>query len=191
MIDVAGILLAAGAANRFGDSKLLHSLPNGMQIGVAAAQAIIQVVPNTVAVVRTGDHALIEAFSAIGLMVVENPLADEGMGTSLAAGVNATSEAGGWVIALADMPWVRPETIGMLANQLRSGVSMIAPVYRGRRGHPVGFSARWGEKLKALGGDEGARRLIAEFKNELVLQDTDDSGVLVDIDYPDDLKKNY
>ena len=65
----------------------------------------MEAVPNTIAVVQPGDHALIEAFSEIGLKVVENPLADEGMGASLAAGVNATSGAGGWLIALADMPW--------------------------------------------------------------------------------------
>jgi molybdenum cofactor cytidylyltransferase len=187
MTEVVGILLAAGSAKRFGAHKLMHPLADGTPIGVAAARALIQAVPNTIAVVRPDDHLLIEAYSVLGLKIVENPFADEGMGTSLAAGVSAAPEANGWLISLADMPWVRPATIRMLADRLRNGASMVAPVYDGRRGHPVGFAPRWGEKLRTLYGDEGARGLIAEHADELVLQTTVDAGVLEDIDHPSDL----
>ncbi len=189
MPEVVGILLAAGAAKRFGSSKLLHALHDGVPIGVAAAQAMQQALPNTIAVVRPGDHRLQDAFLAIGLKVVENPLADEGMGTSLAAGVNAAAKADGWLIALADMPWILPATMSMLADRLRNGASMIAPVYHGRRGHPVGFASAWRESLKTLRGDKGARDLIALHSDELVPLNTDDSGVVEDIDYPEVLAR--
>lgn len=190
MRDVVGILLAAGTAQRFGTPKLLHPLPGDVPVGIAAARALIQAVPDAVAVVRPGDDALIEAFSAIGLKIVENPSADAGMGTSLAAGVRATPEAGGWLIALADMPWIRPATIRLLADRLRSGASMVAPLYAGRRGHPVGFAPRWGGQLRSLCGDEGARGLIADHAGELELQTTVDAGVLEDIDHPGDLTRD-
>ena len=190
MTDIVGILLAAGTAQRFGAPKLLHALPNGVPIGIAAARALIQAVPNAVAVVQPGDQILIESFSDIGLKIVENPFANDGMGTSLAAGIRATPEAGGWLIALADMPWVCPATICMLADRLRNGASMVAPVYAGRRGHPVGFAHRWGEKLQTLCGDKGARDLIADHSDELVLQTTLDAGVLEDIDHPGDLVRD-
>ena len=189
MTEVVGILLAAGAAKRFGSAKLLHALPDGIPVGVAAAQAMMQAMPNTVAVVRSGDQALKEAYLAIGLKVVENPLADEGMGTSLAAGINASLNADGWLIALADMPWILPETMAVLADRLRNGTSMVAPVYRGNRGHPVGFASCWRNRLTILRGDKGAKDLIAEFYDELVLINTDDSGVVEDIDYPEALKR--
>ena len=189
MTEVVGILLAAGAAKRFGSAKLLHALPDGIPVGVAAAQAMMQAMPNTVAVVRSGDQALKEAYLAIGLKVVENPLADEGMGTSLAAGINASLNADGWLIALADMPWILPETMAVLADRLRNGTSMVAPVYRGNRGHPVGFTSCWRNRLTILRGDKGAKDLIAEFYDELVLINTDDSGVVEDIDYPEALKR--
>ncbi len=190
MTEVVGIILAAGAAKRFGSSKLLHALPpDGIPVGVAAAQSMMQVIPNTIAVVRPGDQVLKEAYSTIGLKVVENPLADEGMGTSLAAGINASLNADGWLIALADMPWILPETIAVLADQLRNGASIIAPVYRGDRGHPVGFASCWRNRLTILRGDKGAKDLIAEFYDELVLINTDDSGVVEDIDYPEALKR--
>ena len=78
-------------------------------------------------------------------------------------------------------------TVRMLADRLRSGTSMVAPAFGGRRGHPVGFSQHWGDKLQTLGGDDGARSLIAEHADELVLLDTVDAGVLEDVDHPDDL----
>ncbi len=109
------------------------------------------------------------------------------MGASLAAGVSAAPGAGGWLIALADMPWIQPATMRMLADRLRSGASMVAPVFGGRRGHPVGFSREWGDRLQALDGDAGARSLIARHADELVLLDTADAGVLMDVDQPGDL----
>ena len=163
MTELVGILLAAGSARRFGAAKLLHPLPDGLAIGVAAASALMEAVPNTVAVVQPGDHALIEAFSDIGLKVVENPLAD--------------------------MPWVLPVTITFLADRLRNGASMVAPMYKGRRGHPVGFSSLWQEQLRGLSGDRGARDLIANYPDELELLNTEDEGVLKDIDYPQDLNR--
>jgi molybdenum cofactor cytidylyltransferase len=187
MTGVAGLLLAAGSARRFGSPKLLHPLPDGVPVGVASARALVRVVPNVLAVVQPGDRLLIETFLSMGLGIVENPLADHGIGTSLSAGVNASREATGWLIALADMPWIRPATIRMLADSLRSGASMVAPVFGGRRGHPVGFSQRWGGRLRTLGGDAGARGMLAEHADELVLLDTADPGVLQDVDHPDDL----
>ena len=189
MSELVGILLAAGSASRFGAAKLLHPLPDGVAIGVAAASALIKAVPNSLAVVGPGDQTLITAFSELGLKVVENPLADEGMGTSLAAGVCATSEAAGWLIALADMPWLQPATITALADRLNSGASMVAPVYAGRRGHPVGFSSCWYEQLSGLSGDRGARDLLANYPGELELLTIEDVGVLKDIDYPKDLNR--
>ncbi|MEJ2575988.1 MAG: NTP transferase domain-containing protein [Gammaproteobacteria bacterium] len=118
---------------------------------------------------------------------MQNPRADAGMGTSLAAGVSATAAAGGWLIALADMPWVCLETVRTLADRLRDGASLVAPVCGGRRGHPVGFAAHWRDQLTTLSGDAGARRLLAEHAAELVLEPTDDVGVLTDVDYPGDL----
>jgi len=67
--------------------------------------------------------------------------AAEGMGTSLAAGVRAASEADGWVIALADMPFLRPETVRIVAQPSRRARRSRLRCNRGERGHPVGFAA--------------------------------------------------
>jgi molybdenum cofactor cytidylyltransferase len=188
-MDVAGILLAAGEASRFGAQKLLHPLADGTPLGVAAARNLVRVIPNSVAVIRPGDHDLSAALSATGLRIVENPFADQGLGSSLAAGVRATAPAAGWLIALADMPWVDAATIRRLADGLRDGAAMIAPSYRGTRGHPVGFSARWETQLRQLAGDTGARGLIVAHPEALSIEITDDAGTVMDVDHPQDLDR--
>jgi molybdenum cofactor cytidylyltransferase len=185
--EVVGILLAAGRGQRFGSHKLLATLPSGDPIGVASARSLVRAVPASVAVIRPGDRELGRRLSALGLRVIENPGADEGMGASLAAGVTATADATGWLIALADMPWIRPRTIRTLADGLAAGASLIAPVHRGRRGHPVGFARKWRGPLQSLAGDEGARHLLADHAAELTLRPTTDFGTLRDVDLPPDL----
>lgn len=187
MTKFTGILLAAGSAKRFGAPKLLHPLPDGTPIAKASAKTLVTVLPKTLAVVKPGDSVLIEMFSELGLTVIENSLANEGMGKSIASGVNASSDADGWLIMLADMPWIQPATILTLVERLKKGASMVAPEYTGRRGHPVGFSSRWLHSLCALEGDRGARDLIADNPDALELIITQDAAVLWDIDFPQDL----
>ena len=110
------------------------------------------------------------------------------MGASLACGVAATKDAAGWVVALADMPWILPSTIARVAAAIADGAPVAAPFYRGKRGHPVGFSATCYAMLAALHGDEGAKAVVAAHGDELARIDVDDAGTLSDIDRPADLQ---
>jgi len=192
---IAGILLAAGRGTRFGGGKLLAPLPDGAlkmpagtAVGVTAASHLASALPDSIAVVRVGDGALSDALRRAGLRIVECASADEGMGRSLASGVIATSGARGWVVALADMPWIAPATIRAVADALDAGASIGAPTYRGTRGHPVGFAPRHVAALCALEGDEGARSIITAHPDELTLLDVDDAGIARDVDRPVDLR---
>jgi len=183
-----GILLAAGAARRFGGAKLLAALPDGAPVGVASCRAMAAALPCTIAVVRPGDDALAAARAAEGATVVRCARADEGMGASLACGVAASRDAAGWVVALADMPWIAPRTIRRVADAIVSGASIAAPFHLGERGHPVGFSRVHRDALLALGGDEGAKNVVAAHRIGVVRIDVDDPGALRDVDRPCDLR---
>jgi molybdenum cofactor cytidylyltransferase len=111
------------------------------------------------------------------------------MGASLAHAVGSCAQADGWVVALGDMPNIDPRTIALIADKLRDGALIAAPCYRGARGHPVGFSALLRDELSALSGDAGARDVLRAHKDQVVLIECDDPGVLADIDTPADLAR--
>jgi len=194
-MTVRGILLAAGYSKRFGSNKLLEPLPAGAPgagtpIALAAARHLVEVLRNPIAVVRPRAAKLAKLLRDAGCEVVVCENAAEGMGTSLAAGVRAAAGADGWVIALADMPFLQPQTIRAIANALAAGAAIAAPSYRGERGHPVGFARRFFAELAALRGDEGARELLKHYPGLLRLYDVDDPGILRDIDRPSDLTRS-
>jgi molybdenum cofactor cytidylyltransferase len=191
---VVGVLLAAGRGARFGGAKLLAPLPAaahgvgaGTPIGVASCLHMLSTLPEVVAVVRPGDSILGSQLRAAGARVVECTRADEGMGASLACGVGAAEAAGGWIIALADMPWIAPATIAVVADALRDGADIVATTHIGVRAHPVGFAARHFEALAGLSGDEGAKSIVAAHRDTLHLIEVADSGVVRDVDTPADM----
>jgi len=181
------VLLAAGASTRFGTNKLLHALPDGTPIAVAAATSLRAALDRVIAVVRPGVPELERALGNTGIEVSVCAKSISGMGHSLAHAVAATPDASGWIVALADMPFASADTIRRIAAALREGAELAAPSYRGVRGHPVGFGARYRDDLEALTGDAGARAILKRDHQLLHVVDVDDPGVLRDIDTPDDL----
>lgn len=185
--NICGILLAAGASKRFGSDKLLYPLAGGTPVAVAALANLRAAIPHVIAVVRPGVPILENRLSEAGATVILCANADAGMGASLSTAVAASGDVAGWIIALADMPYIRPETIVKIAASLAEGAAIVAPAYRGERGHPVGLSARFRAQLEALRGDEGARSVLKEHAGLVKLIEVDDPGVCRDIDTPDDL----
>lgn len=186
---IAGILLAAGAGSRFGGGKLLHPL-EGVAIGVRSARNLLQSGLPLTAVVRSRSDDLVKLLQAEGVMVTVCPNAVEGMGASLAHAITQTQDASGWVVALADMPRILPETIRQVVDAMRAGALIAAPSYRGERGHPVGFCAALRDELLACGGDEGARAVIKRHHAEIEWIATDDQGVIIDIDRKEDIQSS-
>lgn len=195
---VVGILLAAGQGTRFDPggllNKLLARLPDGCTVLRAAAGNLCAVLDRVIVVMADdadrvkGLHA---ALNGLALEFVTNNKAGAGMSSSITAGVaasmetNAPDRPAGWIVALGDMPFVRPQTIAGLRRALMDGADIVAPSFAGQRGHPVGFSARHGSALQSLTGDQGARELLKRYPVQLI--ETGDSGILKDIDSPDDL----
>ena len=188
--SATGILLAAGYGSRFDPSglhnKLLATLPDGTPVAFQSARRLLSAVSRVVAVVRPGSEKLAEVLNEAGCEVMFSIDAERGMGATLAAAVRATQDAEGWLVTLGDMPWIEPGTVEAVARALDAGASIVAPFYRGQRGHPAGFGAMHREALSALDGDAGARAL---FMSEVVERiDVEDANILRDVDLPADLR---
>ena len=200
---VVGILLAGGEGRRFGGNKLLQPLPAAatdvaLPLALASARNLLAALPQVIAVVRPGATILGSLLREAGCRVVVCRHASEGMGSTLASAVRASlrgqahgdSNKGapeGWLMALADMPWIEPATLRQLAQALQQGAAIVAPSYHGERGHPVGFAVRFRRELSRLRGDEGARPVLRQHAGLLQLLPVTDSGVLRDVDTPADL----
>jgi len=191
-LNVVAILLAAGSATRFGSDKLLHALPHQVPIAVQALRHLRAVFGDqVVAVVRPGAGGLQARLQAEGCRIAVCERAAEGMGASLACGVRAAQEGGiradAYLVALADMPFIRPSSIAAVRDALARGAALAAPYFRARRGHPVGIASRFRDELLQLRGDEGAKRLLERHASDLVKIPIGDPAVLRDIDTPGDL----
>ena len=184
---IVGVLLAAGAGSRFGGGKLVARLADGRGVAETACAHLLPAVDRVVAVIPAQPGALEDALRAAGAEVVRCDTAAPGMGVSIACGVSASANAAGWLVALGDMPLVPTSQHRLVADALRAGADIVAPVCQGRRGHPVGFAARFGDELRALEGDEGARAVLARHRGALLELAVDDDAGWQDIDTPSDL----
>lgn len=184
---IQGILLAAGSSRRFGSDKLIQRLPGGELVAVQAYRNLLPNTDKVLVVARPNSPVLVGQLQKSGAEVIVCSDAESGMGNSLAFAIRACLNASGWVIALADMPWIKPTTIEKIAGELRAGTQIAAPCWQGQRGHPVGFSEVFGPELVQLQGDAGAKSLLETHRQKLKLIDCDDPGVLLDIDHPADL----
>jgi molybdenum cofactor cytidylyltransferase len=187
-LSIRGLLLCGGASVRFGRNKLLervgvHSEP----MAVACARPLVGAVQRVLAVTRTGEREVRALLERAGCEVLETDRSRDGLGASLAAGIDATADASGWIVTLADMPFIRQETVAAVRAALEAGAVIAAPAYEGVRGHPVGFGAQLRAELAALAGDAGARSLIEAHPELLRFVPVEDPGILRDIDRPEDL----
>jgi len=167
---VAGVVLAAGAATRFGGPKQALLAPEVIERMASAGLAGVLVV--------TGAHPV-----ETDVPAVRCPEWKRGPGASLKCGLRALGDAvDAAVVALADGPDLSPAAVQRVVEVWQeSGAEVVAATYDGNRGHPV-LLAR---SVWAQIPDEGARALPA------LTVPCDDLGFPGDVDTPADLPERY
>lgn len=185
------ILLAAGSSRRFGAPKLLQEL-DGKPLIRWTAEALDAVVPDEMLVVVPpfAGH-LRAALSGLRVRFVENRHADEGMGTSIAAGVAALDDrAEAALLTLADVPFGPALVLPAVVQRYRKeGAAIVAPRFRGGvPGHPVLFARSVFPELALLDGERGAREVIEHDAARRIVLDID-ADPPADVDTPEDLAR--
>lgn len=186
---VQALMLAAGSSSRFGSDKRFHKLRDGRPIVLHALHNLQAAVESVVLVVKPGEtHLFSESFTAGKTpKIVEATHADAGMGASLACGMSYI-DGDAVLVALADMPFIRPATIQRVARALQKH-PLVVPTYSGQRGHPVGFQRKYFDELAALSADEGGKIIIQSHRDCVHYLVVEDSAIVIDIDTRVDLKK--
>jgi molybdenum cofactor cytidylyltransferase len=187
-----GILLAAGFGRRFQaekeaqKDKLLINLPHlDKSILWHSASALIMALPNSIAVIQPQQIERKKILQDLGFVIVESANAAHGMGYAIADAVLASQKASGWLIALADMPWITSELIQQICTKIVSPESVAAPRFHGKRGQPVAFGAAWYAHLSVLQGDTGAREILKSAPIDWV--DWHDNSIHRDVDIQQDI----
>ena len=173
MTGPAVVVLASGRGDRF-----LASGGQGSKLrALLAGKPVLQ-------------HTL-EAVRASGLPWHLEDAGHPGMGDSIAAGVRATADAGGWLILPGDLPLVRPESLQRVAAALTAGYGVVLPTHLRQQGHPVGFGPQCRQALLQLSGPHGAAPVARAQKaaGHALAMELDDPGVVTDIDTLADLAR--
>ena len=184
----SAIVLAAGQSSRFGGGKLRAVYKEKPVLDWVLDAALACPVAEVV-VVWGGDQQIganLPIDGRIrGVWVKDHAL---GMGASLGEGLSALNpQSQGVLVFLGDMPRVPVSLVPHLIAAIGQGALAAAPVFDGRRGHPVLISALLFDQIGNLKGDQGAGKFLDQLGEKLALIKAPDDGCLFDIDRPRDL----
>ncbi len=190
---ISGVLLAAGAALRFGGE-----LPK--QVRTFAGEALVRRAARALLgsrlcelVVVTGCCAdlVSEALFGLDVRLVNNPRHAEGQSTSVRAGLAMVSPASeGACFSPCDQPFLDSQTIDHLYQcHVLSDRGITLPVFAGRRGTPVFFRRSMFSALMEIRGDQGGRQIVRSYPDEVLEVELPNERALLDADTSEELKR--
>jgi molybdenum cofactor cytidylyltransferase len=184
------VLLAAGLSRRMGGPNKLLQPYRSEPLLTHALNAAEEAGLGDRIVVTGRDSAEIGALAGRhGFRATHNADCAAGLGGSIAAGVRALhGEEDGLFIALGDMPDVRADDYRLIASRFWRR-AIVVPIHKGTRGHPVLLCSTYLPDLAALSGDKGARCILRRHAAHIVRVETQNPGILRDLDTPEDFQE--
>ena len=181
-MKIGALVLAAGASRRFGSDKRRH-LVDGQTLLKRTVQGVREAGLPCRVCLRPGDGDIPLLLDLPGLAFIECRSASQGMGATLAEGVESCSDWDAVLIVLGDMGWVQPATLEAVAAKLTAH-NIVQPTFRQQPGQPVGFGRDFFPELLALSGDRGGRSILHRHRSVRIAVPVEDPGILRDLDLP-------
>ncbi|MFI6494119.1 NTP transferase domain-containing protein [Streptomyces sp. NPDC050564] len=189
--QVAGLLLAAGGGRRLGGRPKALLSHRGRPLVEHAVDVLRAGGCTRVHVVLGAQaDAVRERAELPGCVLVDNPEWEEGMGSSLRAGLDSLAGTGARaaLVSLVDQPGIGQEAVARVLAAYESPLSLAAAAYHGERGHPVLFGAgHWAGIAATATGDRGARAYLKAHEDAITLVECGDVAQAYDIDTEGDL----
>ncbi len=184
---VAGVLLAAGTSSRMGSNKLLFELEGESILRGAARRALAAGVSPLLVVLGHEAERAERELAGLPCQVVINPGYEQGINSSLKAGVSAVpAEAQAVVVMLADMPFVTPEMLaGLIARFRSSDAPLVISDYEGVNAPPMLYDRSLFGELLTMTGEGCGRQVVKQHRGEAEVLSWPASA-LTDLDVPDD-----
>ncbi len=190
-IEIEVMIMAAGASRRLGQSKQLLEYKGDTLIRRISKEAI-QANCGNVTVITGFDHEKMEnEITDLNLNVFFNKEWEEGLGASIRNGLayilNRNPDTNALLLSMVDQPFVDAAHLKKLVNAYDSARSMIiASAYSGTFGVPVLIDSFYFDLLSKLKGDEGGKKILANYIKNIVEIPFIDGAI--DIDEKKDLK---
>ncbi|MEU0176482.1 nucleotidyltransferase family protein [Streptomyces massasporeus] len=188
---VAGLLLAAGGGRRLGGRPKALLPHRGRPLVEHAVRVLREGGCATVHVVLGAQAGDVRTRASLpGCVLVDNPDWEQGMGSSLRAGLDSLAGTGARaaLVSLVDQPGIGPEAVARVLAAYEGEESLASAAYDGVRGHPVLFgAAHWAGIAATATGDRGARAYLKEHRTALALVECGDVARPFDIDTEADL----
>ncbi|MGW1721904.1 nucleotidyltransferase family protein [Streptomyces sp. NPDC002306] len=188
---VAGLLLAAGGGRRLGGRPKALLVHRGRPLVEHAVAVLRAAGCARVHVVLGAEAATVRERADLGgCVLVDNPAWEQGMGTSLRAGLDSLTGTGvrAALVSLVDQPGIGAEAVRRVLAGYRDEASLVSASYAGVRGHPVLFGVRhWAGVAATATGDRGARAYLKEHARAVTLVECADVARPYDIDTEADL----
>lgn len=188
---VAAVVLAAGMSRRMGTPKQLLRIDGKTVLERTLENVRKSAIDEIVLVLGFAAEAVEKEISTQDIKVVRNAGYEQGMGTSLRAGIADVSDrTKAALIVLADQPFVQAATLNRLIEHHRAKKAQIViPLFRGFRGNPVLLDRSIFPEMQALSGDVGCRALFGSHTENIHKLAVNDAGILQDIDSRDDFER--
>lgn len=178
---VGAVLMASGAAARFGSNKLLYPVE-----GVPMIQRAFDAVPPRLfarACVVSCYPEVLALAQERGYVPVPNPDAAQGQSASVRLGLAGLAEMDGVLFSVCDQPWLRRESVERLLTDFTAHPRRICALsWRGARGSPVVFPNDLFPALLALTGDRGGGGIVRANRERLHLVEASTPMELQDMD---------
>ncbi len=184
------VLLVAGASQRMGQPKQLMNYRGKTLLRHAVDTALAARVDRVIVVLGANAEPISAALSGVVIEIVQNARWEEGMGTSIHAGVRRATELqlDAAILALGDQPLVTTEIYDrLIAEHEATGKPIVTSEYAGTVGVPVLFSDEYFPQLLALQPDQGCKGVILKHSAHAVRIACPEAEV--DIDTPSDFQK--
>lgn len=191
---IVAVVLSAGESSRMGQPKAL--LPIGGETFIEHIVAALKQsgMERIVVVLGFNAEVLRRKIEHLAVEIVVNPNFRQGQLTSLQAAVRhleKDSRCDGILVHLVDHPYVDSVLVRNMIRQFGVGEKLIVvPRYHGKRGHPVIFARALFAELLNAPPELGAKAVVRAHQEDTLEIDTDEVGITIDIDTPDEYRQH-
>lgn len=202
---ICAIVLAAGRSRRMGVQKLLLSFGKTTVILHIVDQLLDSVIDEIHLVVGYEASRIAEQISGRPVSIVTNPDYESGMLSSVRCGFQSLPQhCDAVLVALGDQPAITCELVNEMIQSFGAGhtaykkvnkwrqpycVKILVPLYRGKRGHPILVSTQYRNEIMTCYDDVGLKGLLSSHPEDIFELNVSTSGVLSDIDVPEDYQR--